>query len=175
MQVTVGHSVELATMPQDSAILVPITQIRNWGSEGCSQSVSGKTRSLTQTWSQLHSESITDLLLWKVSSARSDETYGINSDLIIPVLKMEIPTKKAQTPSSPGGVCLLQRKLQGGKNGWFYFGFSWSLVSPELSEHWQVQLVPGKSGLCSQQAQKPFRSHKPQERSHARGDRNVRM
>lgn len=170
-----GHFFELATMLWDSGIFIPITQMRNRGSEGCSLSVSGKARTLTQTWSQLHSESITDLLLWKGSSACSDESYGINSDLIIPVLKMEIPTKKAQTPSSPGGVCLLQRQLQGEKNGWFYFGFSWSLVSLELSEPWQVQLVPGKSGLCSQQAPKTFQRHKPQECSHARGDRNVRM
>lgn len=40
---------------------------------------------------------------------------------------MEIPTKKAQIPSSPGGVCLLQRKLQGEeKMGDFI------LISPDL-------------------------------------------
>ena len=87
---------------------------------------------------------------------------------------MEIPTKKAQTPSSPGGVCLLQRQLQERKkNGRFYSGFSWPLVSPDLSEPWQVQLVPGKSGLSSQQAPKTFQRHKPQECWHARRDRNI--
>ena len=50
------------------------------------QTVGGNVRMLI--WSQPQSETLTDLLLWEVGSTCSDKSYGTNSDLITPVLKM---------------------------------------------------------------------------------------
>lgn len=108
------------------------------------KTVSDKGRVLAQTWGQPQSEAFTDLLLCKLSSICSDESYGMNSGLIIPVLNTETPARKPWPPTSPGGICLFWRLVQK-KNGQFYFGFS---------ESWQVQLVPCKRGHCSQQAPK---------------------
>lgn len=133
------------------------------------QTLCGKARMVTQTqtWSQPWLATFTDLLLWKGSSTCSNKSYRITWDLIVPVLKMEIPTRKPQPPPSLGGVCFLWRQLQ--KEKWAILFWFLMMIAFGFSGSWQVQLVPGKCGPCSQQAPKTFQRHKLQGCWHVRG------